>query len=146
MFPTSCSLISGNRNAAVRETAIIWVVSRYTINGQISLQLVQQWYYFIDIKIHFALREPHSRLVRANDASKLLIVTYAWDGNSLPGFFECLFHYLSNVHLVLTQIWILTPYLVIWHYLRGETLIYIFINTFKTMISFLQGTNFGWEV
>ncbi|KAL0118626.1 hypothetical protein PUN28_009357 [Cardiocondyla obscurior] len=41
--------------------------------------------YLGDIKIHFALREPHSRLVRAKDASKLLVVTYAWDGNSLPG-------------------------------------------------------------
>ncbi|XP_029164356.1 uncharacterized protein LOC114935638 isoform X2 [Nylanderia fulva] len=41
--------------------------------------------YLGDIKIHFALREPHSRLFRANDANKLLIVTYAWDGNALPG-------------------------------------------------------------
>ncbi|XP_014478747.1 PREDICTED: uncharacterized protein LOC106746556 isoform X2 [Dinoponera quadriceps] len=41
--------------------------------------------YLGDIKIHFALREPHSRLFRANDANKLLVVTYAWDGNSLPG-------------------------------------------------------------
>lgn len=40
---------------------------------------------FLDIKIHFALREPHSKLFRANDANKLLIVTYAWDGNALPG-------------------------------------------------------------
>ncbi|XP_046751797.1 uncharacterized protein LOC124414772 isoform X1 [Diprion similis] len=41
--------------------------------------------YLGDIKIHFALREPHSRLFRATDANKLLVVTYAWDGNSLPG-------------------------------------------------------------
>ncbi|XP_011703692.1 PREDICTED: uncharacterized protein LOC105459404 isoform X1 [Wasmannia auropunctata] len=41
--------------------------------------------YLGDIKIHFALREPHSRLIRAKDASKLLVVTYAWDGNALPG-------------------------------------------------------------
>jgi len=40
---------------------------------------------FLDIKIHFALREPHSRLFRSTDASKLLVVTYAWDGNALPG-------------------------------------------------------------
>ncbi|XP_032675336.1 uncharacterized protein LOC116846058 isoform X2 [Odontomachus brunneus] len=41
--------------------------------------------YLGDIKIHFALREPHSRLIRGNDANKLLVVTYAWDGNALPG-------------------------------------------------------------
>ncbi|EFN82628.1 uncharacterized protein LOC105184958 isoform X2 [Harpegnathos saltator] len=41
--------------------------------------------YLGDIKIHFALREPHSRLFRPNDANKLLVVTYAWDGNALPG-------------------------------------------------------------
>ncbi|XP_012233903.1 uncharacterized protein [Linepithema humile] len=41
--------------------------------------------YLGDIKIHFAVREPHSRLFRATDANKLLVVTYAWDGNSLPG-------------------------------------------------------------
>ncbi|CAL1684788.1 unnamed protein product [Lasius platythorax] len=41
--------------------------------------------YLGDIKIHFAVREPHNRLFRATDANKLLIVTYAWDGNSLPG-------------------------------------------------------------
>ncbi|XP_076235327.1 ADP-ribosylarginine hydrolase CG2909 isoform X2 [Calliopsis andreniformis] len=41
--------------------------------------------YLGDIKIHFALREPHSKLFRAIDANKLLVVTYAWDGNALPG-------------------------------------------------------------
>ncbi|XP_043475220.1 uncharacterized protein LOC122506884 isoform X2 [Leptopilina heterotoma] len=41
--------------------------------------------YLGDIKIHFALREPHSRLMRSTDANKLLVVTYAADGNSLPG-------------------------------------------------------------
>ncbi|XP_018317844.1 uncharacterized protein [Mycetomoellerius zeteki] len=41
--------------------------------------------YLGDIKIHFALREPHSRLFRAKDSSKLLVVTYASDGNTLPG-------------------------------------------------------------
>lgn len=41
--------------------------------------------YLGDIKVHFALREPHSRLFRATDANKLLVVTYAWDGNALPG-------------------------------------------------------------
>ncbi|KAG7202883.1 hypothetical protein KM043_010031 [Ampulex compressa] len=41
--------------------------------------------YLGDIKIHFALREPHSKLFRATDANKLLVVTYAWDGNALPG-------------------------------------------------------------
>ncbi|XP_012256850.2 uncharacterized protein LOC105686515 [Athalia rosae] len=41
--------------------------------------------YLGDIKVHFALREPHSRLFRAADANKLLVVTYAWDGNALPG-------------------------------------------------------------
>ncbi|XP_020281029.1 uncharacterized protein LOC109853363 isoform X2 [Pseudomyrmex gracilis] len=41
--------------------------------------------YLGDIKIHFAVREPHSRLFRATDANKLLVVTYAWDGNALPG-------------------------------------------------------------
>ncbi|XP_031831497.1 ADP-ribosylarginine hydrolase CG2909 isoform X1 [Nomia melanderi] len=41
--------------------------------------------YLGDIKIHFALREPHARLFRATDANKLLVVTYAWDGNALPG-------------------------------------------------------------
>ncbi|XP_044577113.1 uncharacterized protein LOC123260183 isoform X4 [Cotesia glomerata] len=39
----------------------------------------------LDIKIHFALREPHSKLVRSTDADKLLVVTYAWDGNAFPG-------------------------------------------------------------
>ncbi|KAH0539595.1 uncharacterized protein LOC123260183 isoform X2 [Cotesia glomerata] len=41
--------------------------------------------YLGDIKIHFALREPHSKLVRSTDADKLLVVTYAWDGNAFPG-------------------------------------------------------------
>ncbi|XP_015598090.1 uncharacterized protein LOC107269110 isoform X2 [Cephus cinctus] len=41
--------------------------------------------YLGDIKIHFALREPHSRLLRPADSNKLLVVTYAWDGNALPG-------------------------------------------------------------
>ncbi|XP_076645283.1 ADP-ribosylarginine hydrolase CG2909 [Halictus rubicundus] len=41
--------------------------------------------YVGDIKIHFAIKEPHSRLFRAMDAKKLLVVTYAWDGNALPG-------------------------------------------------------------
>lgn len=41
--------------------------------------------YLGDIRIHFALREPHSKLFRPTDANKLLVVTYAWDGNALPG-------------------------------------------------------------
>ncbi|XP_033227629.1 uncharacterized protein LOC117179704 isoform X2 [Belonocnema kinseyi] len=41
--------------------------------------------YLGDIKIHFAMREPHSRLIGSVDAKKLLVVTYAADGNSLPG-------------------------------------------------------------
>ncbi|XP_043278458.1 uncharacterized protein [Venturia canescens] len=41
--------------------------------------------YLGDIKIHFALREPHSRLTRGGDSDKLLVVTYAWDGNAYPG-------------------------------------------------------------
>ncbi|XP_076762495.1 ADP-ribosylarginine hydrolase CG2909 [Xylocopa sonorina] len=41
--------------------------------------------YLGDIKIHFALREPHSKLFRSSDVDKLLVVTYAWDGNALPG-------------------------------------------------------------
>ncbi|XP_031365350.1 uncharacterized protein LOC102673852 isoform X2 [Apis dorsata] len=41
--------------------------------------------YLSDIKIHFALREPHSKLTRPSDTNKLLVVTYAWDGNALPG-------------------------------------------------------------
>ncbi|XP_031842434.1 ADP-ribosylarginine hydrolase CG3568-like isoform X2 [Nomia melanderi] len=40
--------------------------------------------YLGDIKIHFARREPHIRF-RGTDADKLLVVTYAWDGNALPG-------------------------------------------------------------
>lgn len=38
-----------------------------------------------DIRIHFALREPQTKLFRSSDANKLLIVTYAADGNSYPG-------------------------------------------------------------
>ncbi|KAK0089336.1 hypothetical protein PV325_007880 [Microctonus aethiopoides] len=41
--------------------------------------------YLGDIRIHFALREPHSKLIRPSDANKLLVVTYAWDGNAYPG-------------------------------------------------------------
>ncbi|XP_034177844.1 ADP-ribosylarginine hydrolase CG3568 isoform X1 [Osmia lignaria lignaria] len=41
--------------------------------------------YLGDIRIHFAIREPHSKLFRATDVNKLLVVTYAWDGNALPG-------------------------------------------------------------
>lgn len=41
--------------------------------------------YLGDIRIHFALREPHSKLFRSTDANKLLVVTYPWDGNALPG-------------------------------------------------------------
>ncbi|XP_011315507.1 uncharacterized protein [Fopius arisanus] len=41
--------------------------------------------YLGDIRIHFALREPHSKLFRGTDANKLLVVTYAWDGNAYPG-------------------------------------------------------------
>lgn len=41
--------------------------------------------FWIDIRIHFALREPHSKLIRPSDANKLLVVTYAWDGNAYPG-------------------------------------------------------------
>lgn len=37
------------------------------------------------IQILFSRRDPHSALVDAEDASKLLVVSYAWDGNSLPG-------------------------------------------------------------
>lgn len=31
------------------------------------------------------MREPHSKLTRSTDADKLLVVTYAWDGNAYPG-------------------------------------------------------------
>ncbi|XP_044006151.1 uncharacterized protein LOC122851159 isoform X2 [Aphidius gifuensis] len=41
--------------------------------------------YLGDIRIHFSMREPHSKLVRAIDSNKLLVVTYAWDGNAHPG-------------------------------------------------------------
>ncbi|XP_012272314.1 uncharacterized protein LOC105695377 [Orussus abietinus] len=41
--------------------------------------------YLGNIRILFALREPHSRLVRSMDANKLLVVTYAADANALPG-------------------------------------------------------------
>ncbi|XP_034173935.2 ADP-ribosylarginine hydrolase CG3568-like [Osmia lignaria lignaria] len=41
--------------------------------------------YLGNIRIHFAKREPHSKLSKATDAKKLLVVTYAWDGNTLPG-------------------------------------------------------------
>jgi hypothetical protein len=37
------------------------------------------------IRILFSRRDPHSALEDAEDASKLLVVSYAWDGNSLPG-------------------------------------------------------------
>lgn len=37
------------------------------------------------IRILFSRRDPHSPLEDADDASKLLVVSYAWDGNSLPG-------------------------------------------------------------
>ncbi|XP_014210277.1 uncharacterized protein LOC106640682 [Copidosoma floridanum] len=41
--------------------------------------------YLGDIRIHFALREPQTKLFRSSDANKLLVVTYAADGNSYPG-------------------------------------------------------------
>lgn len=50
------------------------------INAKFYLSFI-----FPDIRIHFALREPHSKLFRSTDANKLLVVTYAWDGNALPG-------------------------------------------------------------
>jgi hypothetical protein len=37
------------------------------------------------IRILFSRRHPHSTLEDAEDADKLLVVSYAWDGNSLPG-------------------------------------------------------------
>ncbi|KAJ8932000.1 hypothetical protein NQ314_015046 [Rhamnusium bicolor] len=36
------------------------------------------------IKVHIFRREPHSKL-EGSDEDKLLVVSYAWDGNSLPG-------------------------------------------------------------
>ncbi|ENN75744.1 hypothetical protein YQE_07704, partial [Dendroctonus ponderosae] len=36
------------------------------------------------IKIHIENRNPHDRLA-GDDAGKLLVVSYAWDGNALPG-------------------------------------------------------------
>ncbi|XP_014234714.1 uncharacterized protein LOC106657626 [Trichogramma pretiosum] len=41
--------------------------------------------YLGDIRIHFALREPQTKLFRSSDANKLLVVTYAADSNSYPG-------------------------------------------------------------
>jgi hypothetical protein len=37
------------------------------------------------IRILFSRRHPHSKLEDAEDSDKLLVVSYAWDGNSLPG-------------------------------------------------------------
>lgn len=36
------------------------------------------------IKVHLGKRDPHVKLA-SDHAGKLLIVSYAWDGNSLPG-------------------------------------------------------------
>lgn len=36
------------------------------------------------IKIHICKREPHTKLT-GKDGGKLLVVSYAWDGNALPG-------------------------------------------------------------
>lgn len=36
------------------------------------------------IKIHISKREPHTKLA-GDDQDKLLVVSYAWDGNALPG-------------------------------------------------------------
>jgi hypothetical protein len=36
-------------------------------------------------RILFSRRHPHALLEDAEDAGKLLVVSYAWDGNSLPG-------------------------------------------------------------
>ncbi|KAJ8673429.1 hypothetical protein QAD02_004691 [Eretmocerus hayati] len=41
--------------------------------------------YLGDIRIHFALREPQTKLFRSSDTNKLLVVTYAADGNAYPG-------------------------------------------------------------
>jgi len=97
---------------------------------------------FLDIKIHFALREPHSRLIRAKDASKLLVVTYAWDGNTLPGlnityFIICSSKYIyvsadMNFNVLFNNLVLLT---------KGNS--NIFINIFGIMMSFLQGMNSG---
>ncbi|XP_069687866.1 uncharacterized protein [Periplaneta americana] len=37
------------------------------------------------IRIMFSKRPPHSKLSDPEDADKLLVVSYAWDGNALPG-------------------------------------------------------------
>nr|CAD7576582.1 unnamed protein product [Timema californicum] len=37
------------------------------------------------IRVHFSLRSPHARLLKSQDHGKLLVVSYAWDGNALPG-------------------------------------------------------------
>ncbi|XP_069683119.1 uncharacterized protein [Periplaneta americana] len=37
------------------------------------------------IKIHFSKRTPHSKFKDPENVNKLLVVSYAWDGNSLPG-------------------------------------------------------------
>jgi hypothetical protein len=37
------------------------------------------------IHILFSKRPPHSKLSEPEDAGKLLVVSYAWDGNALPG-------------------------------------------------------------
>lgn len=37
-----------------------------------------------NIRLHFSRRNPHERLT-GEDAGKLIVVTYAWDGNALPG-------------------------------------------------------------
>ncbi|PSN41743.1 hypothetical protein C0J52_16929 [Blattella germanica] len=37
------------------------------------------------IRIVFSKRPPHSKLSDPEDAGKLLVVSYAWDGNALPG-------------------------------------------------------------
>nr|CAD7578247.1 unnamed protein product [Timema californicum] len=37
------------------------------------------------IRMFFSKRPPHERLSDPRDAGKLLVVSYAWDGNALPG-------------------------------------------------------------
>lgn len=37
-----------------------------------------------EVKIHFAFRNPADKLV-GDDADKLLVAMYAWDGNAYPG-------------------------------------------------------------
>nr|CAD7445631.1 unnamed protein product [Timema bartmani] len=37
------------------------------------------------IRVHFSTRSPHARLLKSQDHGKLLVVSYAWDGNALPG-------------------------------------------------------------